>query len=166
MSFNEINIKDIPESAIELFGKRWALIGAGNEENHNIMTASWGTLGRLWNKDVAVVFVRPQRHTFGIIEQEDFFTINFLDEEYRNALKLCGEKSGKDIDKFKASDLTPYYLESTTAVEESRYSIVCKKISKSKMNPCDFLDDAIEGFYPNEDYHYIFIGEIIKVLEK
>lgn len=166
MSFKEINIKDIPECPTELFGKRWALLGAGNEENHNIMTASWGTLGRLWNKDVAVIFVRPQRHTFELIEQEDFFTINFLDEDYRTALKLCGEKSGKDIDKFKASELTPYYVENTTAVEQSKYSIVCKKISKSKMDPSGFLDETIKGFYKDLDYHFVFVGEIIKVLEK
>ncbi len=166
MSFKEINIKDISESATELFGKRWALIGAGDENSSNIMTASWGTLGRLWNKDVAIIFVRPQRHTFGLIDKDELFTINFLDEQYRDALKICGEKSGKDYDKFELAKLNPYYVEGTTAVDESRYSIVCKKIAKTEMSPADFLDQAIEGFYPNKDYHYIFIGEIIKVLEK
>ena len=166
MSFKDINIRDINESSPELFGDRWALIGAGDEKNHNIMTVSWGTLGRLWNKDVATVFIRPQRHTFDLIDNEDFFTINFLDEKYRESLNICGARSGADCDKFELAKLTPHYTDGTTAVEQSSYFIVCKKIAKTEMKPEDFLDESISKFYKDNDFHSVFIGEIIKVCKK
>jgi len=166
MSFKDIDIKDITESAPEMFGDGWALIGAGDEGNHNIMTVSWGMLGRLWNKDVATVFIRPQRHTFDLVNSEDFFTINFFDEKYRGALNVCGEASGVDCDKFELAKLTPYYVDGTTAVEQSKYFLVCKKIAKTEMKPEDFLDESINKFYPDNDYHTVFVGEIIKVLKK
>ena len=37
------------ENAFELIGKEWMLITAGNKEHCNMMTASWGGIGWLWN---------------------------------------------------------------------------------------------------------------------
>jgi flavin reductase (DIM6/NTAB) family NADH-FMN oxidoreductase RutF len=46
-----------------------ALLTAINEKGEiNTMTVSWGGAGILWGKQVAFVFVRPQRHTFSFTE--------------------------------------------------------------------------------------------------
>lgn len=34
----------------------------------NVMTASWGCVGWLWNKPVAVIFVRPERFTHDLLK--------------------------------------------------------------------------------------------------
>ncbi len=43
----------------EQFDKKWALLTAGSENDFNTMTISWGSLGTLWNKSVATVYVSP-----------------------------------------------------------------------------------------------------------
>ena len=95
------------EDALNLIGKQWMLVTAGTSEKFNTMTASWGGLGWLWNKPVAFVFIRPERYTHGFIEASDCMTLSFYGEEYREALKICGTKSGRDIDKVAATGLTP-----------------------------------------------------------
>lgn len=167
MSFKEIEMKDLKIAPCELFGTNWALIGAGNKDNKNIMTASWGMVGKLWHKDVAVAFIRPQRHTYKIVEDSDYFTLSFLPEEYREALKICGATSGRDYDKFDHANLTPYYVDETTAVDESEIVFVCKKIAITDFDPKDFLDEEVDAkFYPDKDYHRAYVGEIVKVLVK
>ena len=71
----EINIRQIKESAVKLIADDWALVTAGNEEKWNTMTVSWGTIGELWGKDVAIIFIRPQRYTKEFLEQEDCFSM-------------------------------------------------------------------------------------------
>lgn len=165
MSFKEIEMKDLSVAPCELFGTKWALIGAGDEKENNIMTASWGMLGKLWHKDVAVAFIRPQRHTYKIVEKCDYFTLSFLPEKYRDALKLCGSTSGRDGDKFESAKLTPHYVEGTTAVEESDLVLVCKKIAITDFDPAGFIDENVdENIYPDKDYHRAYVGEIVKVL--
>ena len=105
----EINIREIRKSAVELISDGWGLVTAGTEEKFNTMTVSWGALGEIWGKDAAFVFIRPQRYTFEFIEKEEVFTLAFFSEEYKDALKICGSKSGRDIDKIAATGLTPVH---------------------------------------------------------
>ena len=70
------------------------LITAGEMNSFNTMTASWGSLGELWNKKVCFCFVRPVRYTYQFTENNDTFTLSFFEEKYRKVLNLCGTKSG------------------------------------------------------------------------
>lgn len=47
------------------------------------MTVSWGGLGELWGKDVAFIFIRPQRYTYEFIERENYFTMSFFGGEQK-----------------------------------------------------------------------------------
>ena len=98
----KINVKELNDNVFETIGKEWMLVCAGNKEKFNMMTASWGCLGWLWNKPVAVVFIRPERFTHGIIEENEFMTLSFLgnSEEARKIYNFCGSKSGRDLDIF------------------------------------------------------------------
>ena len=120
------------EDALNLIGKQWMLVTAGTSEKFNTMTASWGGLGWLWNKPVAFVFIRPERYTHGFIESSDRMTLSFYGEEYREALKICGTKSGRDIDKVAATELTPMELESgSMTFGEARLTLDCRKLFKT-----------------------------------
>lgn len=162
----EINVRDIKENPVSLINDSWGLLTAGDENGWNTMTVSWGAIGELWNKDVAIAFVRPQRYTKEFIDGSDYFTLCFFDEEYRKALQLCGTKSGRDIDKAQATGLTPLFQCGTTAFEQAKLILVCRKIACQDMNPQGFIDKSIENNYKNGDYHTTYVGEIVKVLEK
>ena len=110
-AFKEINPKEIVESPFKLIGDDWALVTAGDREKFNTMTISWGGVGIMWGKPVVFTFIRPQRYTFAFMENGDRYTMSFFDEKYRDALKFCGSKSGKDYDKVKETGLTPAFTE-------------------------------------------------------
>ena len=53
------------------------------------MTASWGGLGIMWGKNIATVYIRPQRYTKEFVDANDLFTVSFLPESQRKALNRC-----------------------------------------------------------------------------
>ena len=55
-------------NVFDLIGNRWMLVTAGNSEMGNTMTASWGSMGVLWNLPCAFIFIRPQRYTKTFID--------------------------------------------------------------------------------------------------
>ena len=77
MAFKEVNIKDLDENFIKLVSDEWMLVAAGNEDNYNMMTASWGYFGEMWGKDTAVTVIRPQRYTKEFIDNEEYFSLSF-----------------------------------------------------------------------------------------
>lgn len=164
--FKKIDPKQISENPIRLFADDWALITSGDETAYNTMTASWGGVGELWNKDVCFVFIRPQRYTFEFVEKNDLFTVSFYPKEPHKALSFCGSHSGRDFDKAKETGLTPLFLDGTTAFEEAKIILVCKKIACQEMDPNGFMDPTIDKNYAAKDYHKIYVGEIISCYTK
>ena len=61
--FKKVDPKELDLNVFSAIGDRWMLITAGTPECCNTMTASWGGLGILWNKPMAIAYVRPQRYT-------------------------------------------------------------------------------------------------------
>ena len=162
----EINIRDIKKSAVEMISDGWGLVTAGTEEKFNTMTVSWGGLGEIWGKDAVFIFIRPQRYTFEFIEKEEFFTLSFYGEEFRNALKICGSQSGRNTDKVANAGLTPLFVDGTVSFDQAEYTLVCRKMASQFIDPKGFEDDAIEKNYSAGDYHKVYIGEIVKVYSK
>ena len=75
-----------------------------------MMTASWGGMGFMWNKNVVFAVVRPQRFTKTLIDKEDKFSLSFYGEEYRKVLNYCGSASGKNEDKAREDPvLLPFF---------------------------------------------------------
>lgn len=168
MAFQEVAIESLQFHPFEKISKEWMLITAGDEEKSNTMTASWGGLGIMWGKNVATVYIRPQRYTKEFVDRADRLTISFLSEEYREALGVCGKVSGRDVeDKWEMAGLHPYAVDGTTAVEEAEMIFVCKKQYHQEMKPeCFDVMDNDEKWYPQKDYHVMYIVEIEKVLVK
>lgn len=165
--FKEIDPADITENAFKLIGKDWMLVTAGNGTKLNTMTASWGGMGVLWNKNVAFSFIRPQRYTLEFINQNEYYTLSFLEDGSRDTLMFCGRNSGRDVDKIKERSLTPVFDENAPYFEQAKLVLVCRKLYKQAMTPDSFINTAlIEKNYPNNDFHYTFVGEIVKVLVK
>ena len=124
------------------------------------MTVSWGNMGIMWNKNIVTVFVRPQRYTREFIERSDKFTLSFYDESMRPALRLCGSKSGRDLDKAAAAGLTPVFENGTTYFAQAKLVLECRKIYCDKIRPEGFLVPEINDSYGEKDYHFVYMGEI------
>ena len=166
-AFKEITPNEIKNNPFELIGKDWALVTAKNGDGCNTMTASWGGVGIMWNKPVAFTFIRPQRFTFGLLENEEYFTLSFYGEEYRKALTFCGTKSGRDYDKAKECGFTPVYDEKAPYFAEAKLVLVCKKLYAQDMNEESAVEkEVVLPNYNGDDYHKMYISEIVKVLKK
>lgn len=165
-TFLPLEPKSLTDNVFSLIGQDWMLITAGGPDHFNMMTASWGGLGVLWHKNVCFVFVRPSRYTYEFMEKNETFSLNFFSQEYRSVLNLCGQKSGRDIDKTKETGLTPFALEhGATGFEQSRLIIECKKLYYQDLNPDHFLDPNIIKNYLNGDFHRMYVGEILSIKE-
>ncbi|GHV08498.1 flavin reductase [Campylobacterota bacterium] len=154
---------DFEGNIVAKIAQEWALITAGTSEDYNTMTASWALMGYLWQKEVAVCFVRPQRHTRTYADKSDFFTITYFDKSDKTRVhKVCGNQSGRDIDKAELAKITPItFGGGIIGFEEAKETIVCKKIYFDDFDPKHFLDGAIGELYEG-DYHRFYIGEIVK----
>ncbi|MBR2338497.1 MAG: flavin reductase family protein [Clostridia bacterium] len=160
-----VSPQSLNDNVFSLIGKDWMLITAGTPQQCNTMTASWGGLGILWNKPIAIAYVRPQRYTYEFMEQADTFSLSVLPEDYREALQWCGTHSGREEDKFAASGLTVYDADGVPAVAEARLILVCRKLYAQDMKPELFVDPSLLSHYKANDFHRQYIGEVIQVLK-
>ncbi len=160
--YSEIKPEDLNENPFRLIGSDWMLITAGKMSSFNTMTASWGGFGVLWHKNVCYIFIRPTRFTYEFAEKGDAFTLSFFDESYRDALKICGSRSGRDTDKVSEAGLSPVETPGgSVSFNEARLIVECRKIYSQDIKPEFFLDPGIDKNYPNKDYHRMYVGEIL-----
>ena len=166
--FKQIRPEEIDQNLFTMLNDQWMLVTAGTPEHCNTMTASWGGLGVLWRRNVAKCVVRPQRYTMEFIEREGYYTLSFFGKNCREELAFCGSRSGRDVDKIKECGFTvaagagnaPYF-------EEADLVLVCRKLYWQDLDETRFTDPAIqEQCYPERDFHRMYIGEIVEVLQK
>lgn len=152
-------------------GKEWMLVTAGNEDSWNTMTASWGFAGVMWGKNMITTVIRPQRYTKEFIDENEYFTVCFFKEEYRDALTFCGTNSGRKCDKAVGTGLVPVAVnednKQTVGFEQASMIIVCKKKYVQEMKPeCFTTGEEDTRWYPDKDYHFQYIGEIVDIYVK
>lgn len=167
-NFFEITPEEFERSAFQLIGKEWMLITAPDEEKESglsAMTASWGGIGVLWNVPVATIYVRPQRHTYSLIEKCDRLSLCFTGDGYRKSLALCGSKSGKDTDKLLECGLHSETVDGVGIISESEAVMICKKLYADDLKEDKFIDRSHLSHY-NGDFHRFYILEIEKILVK
>ncbi len=161
-----INPKDLSENVFKMFDDSWCLIAAHDEKHeglpYNAMTASWGGMGVLWNKNVFFCFIRPQRYTKEFTDASDYISLSFFGEEYKKALTYCGRNSGRDGDKLAAAGLKATVSDNgIVEFEGAKVTVIGKKLFAADMKEADFIDKSlIEKNYPNEDYHTVYVCEI------
>ena len=171
----EINpTENLDKNVFDLISNSWMLITAGDSKKLNTMTASWGCFGSLWGKFITMCFIRPERYTFKFIESNDFYTLSFYNDKYRDVLKYCGTHSGRDVDKIRNTNLTAVFDEKAPYFKESSLVFICKKIYSDYMYKKNFTNEEIQSNICNAwyrdsdsaDFHKFYIGEIVKVLSR
>ncbi len=150
---------------LSVWDKVWFLLTAGDfaSGDFNTMTVSWGSLGTLWNRPIAQVFVRPTRYTYEFMEKADDFTLSAFSDSRREALLHLGTVSGRKRDKIAEAGLTPMAssIVASPSFEEASLVLECRKIYRQDLDPTQFLDPSIEAEYPEKDYHRIYLGEVL-----
>lgn len=167
MSFKEIAPEELKDNVFQLIGKDWLLVTGSADGRTNAMTASWGGMGVMWGKPVAFLVIRPQRYTKEFIDRADGLTISVFGEERRKMMSYFGSVSGRDEDKISKAGLTPVEDNGRVYFEEARMAFVCRKLYAQEMQEgCLLDDDSKAKWYPDKDYHTLYIAEIEKLLIK
>lgn len=162
----KVDPKELDLNVFSAIGDRWMLITAGTAETCNTMTASWGSLGVLWNKPTAICYIRPQRYTKQFVDEKEFFTLSFFSQDWRKQLALCGRESGRNIDKVKECGFTVRTAEcGAPYFEEAELVLVCRKRMVMPMDG-NAIPDDVKAMHYDGDYHYIYWGEIVEALKK
>ena len=167
--YDRIEATDLPDNVIDLIGKQWMLVTAGNKSSYNTMTAAWGAVGYMWSRPSTFIVIRDSRYTYQFLQREESFTLSFFTEEYRGALRICGTKSGRDADKVSEAGLTPLEIPSgLMSFKEARMIIECKKIFVQEMDYAyltqPYKEKIMEESYNNEpSKHQLFISEITSI---
>ena len=137
--------------------------------NGNPMTIGWGQFGVIWGKRTFTVYVRKSRYTHALLDNATTFTVSVpFEDTYREALALCGTKSGRDIDKMKT--LGAEFFEARYGGQNGfagcRYQIECRILSRSDLDENTIEEESLlRRYYPNGDSHTMYIGEILGVTE-
>jgi len=147
------------------FGADWALLTAGSIKAFNTMTISWGGMGTLWGKSVATVYVRPSRYTFKYMEENEYFTVSFFPDEYKDALKILGTLSGRDGDKLGKTTLTPVPAGPCVSYTQAKITLLCRKLYTQDLDPKAIPAEIMHSMYTDGAPHRIYLGEVVEILK-
>ncbi|NCB92701.1 MAG: flavin reductase family protein [Clostridia bacterium] len=113
----------------------------------NIITVAWaGTI--CTNPPMLSISIRPERHSYRMIEESREFVVNLTTEQLCMATDYCGVRSGKDVDKFKEMRLTKVDASEVEApmIGEAPVNLECKVKKIEKLGS-----------------HHMFIAEVVAV---
>ncbi len=165
--FKEIKPDELEKSPFRLIGKEWMLITAEKDNKVNTMTASWGGFGFMFDKNIVYIVIRPQRYTKEFVDNADTFSLTFFDKGFKKQLGYLGTVSGRNENKVSKANLTIQHSDSTPYFEEANIAIICKKIYAQDFKPeCFITSELATKWYPEKDYHTLYIAEIEKILIK
>lgn len=131
----------------------------------NSMVIEWGHIGRIWNRPVFVAYVRVNRFTRELLDQNPEFTVNIPIHGYeKKAFMICGTKSGRDMDKIREAGLTLVDPEvvSVPAIKDYPLTLECKVIYRQEQDAARLPDGIRRQFYSiDQGDHISYFGEIV-----
>ncbi|UCG03502.1 MAG: flavin reductase family protein [Candidatus Heimdallarchaeota archaeon] len=129
------------------------------------------------NPPMVMVGIVPTRYTYELLKETDDYSINIPTIELLEAIKICGSKSGWEVNKFEAANLTPKTAKkiSSYLIEECPVNLECKVVHKVELQGSShtwFIGEIVAA-YQQDSYdrsqailywprEYRFIGEVIK----
>ncbi len=148
-------------NAIKMGG---VFISCGTGNKINIMDTHWGTLGRMWNRDVFVLPVRQKKYSHELISKNMSFVVNVPTTEMTTELIRCSNMSGHDTDKFKefGFNAVPAKLVKSVGIEECAIQLECKVVYVAEMHKSKLNPTIAQDMYIDREYHTLFFGEIVR----
>ena len=169
MKLHPVDLTMLTPEIFRVFEEQPPLLTAGDKTACNTMTIGWCQLGTLWHLPVCTVYVRPERYTYQFMEQQDYFTVSVLPAEAKETVRVCGTKSGRDMDKIKECGLTLCYgAGDAPYFEEAELVLVCKKIFVQDMTPDCVVDgkEILHYYNENNGWHRIYTGQVVEAYIK
>jgi flavin reductase (DIM6/NTAB) family NADH-FMN oxidoreductase RutF len=125
----------------------WVIGSYDKAGKPNVMTASWAAIC-CSQPPMITVSLRKATYTYGNIMESKAFTVNIPSEAQASAAAYFGSVSGRDVDKFAASGLTPVKSDLVNApyVKEFPLVLECRLVKTDSLG-----------------LHTMFIGEIVDV---
>ena len=120
---------------------------ADREGNSNIFTVAWaGTI--CTNPPMLSISVRPERHSYHMMKETGEFVVNLTTESMAWATDYCGVRSGRDVDKWKETGLTPEKANVVNGpvIKESPVNIECRVVKVEELGS-----------------HHMFIADVVAV---
>jgi flavin reductase (DIM6/NTAB) family NADH-FMN oxidoreductase RutF len=138
------------------------LVSSGKDIKPNVMTIGCGFLGTMWSMPIFIVAVRHSRYTFKLMEESPSWTVCLPAKGMEGVLEFCGEKSGRDADKFKEMKLTAKNGVAVKAphIDECPVHFECETIFKTDMLPGQLKEDIEGKIYKSKDMHMIYFGQL------
>ena len=137
---NNLSISPLPEPVV-------LVTAQAADQKPNIITIAWTGLFSI-NPPTLYIAIQPARHTNSIIKESREFVINIPSANLAKIADYIGITSGRKVDKFEATGLTPVPADVVKAplIQECLINIECK------------VKEIL-----NYGTHDIFIGEIVAV---
>ena len=148
--------------------KKGILMTTKNGDFVNSMVIGWGHIGIEWGRPIFVAYVRESRYTKDMVEQHGEFTVNIpLGEVDPQIIKICGTKSGRDMDKFKELGLEtePGMTVSVPGIRQLPLTLECKVLYQQDQESSAIDSACLQRYYTpgtrnGTDFHTVYIGEI------
>ncbi len=153
--------RNILLNAVKLGG---VFVTSGTLERANVMCTHWGTIGRMWNRDVFILPVRRKKLTNELIQKNMSFVLNVPLTDMTKLIQKCDTLSGDGIDKVSELGLTlsPSKLIKAPGIAECGMHFECKVIYTVEMGAGKLDPIIARDMYIGREFHTIFIGEILR----
>ena len=119
--------------------------GGNKKWKQNLITIAWA--GSICSDPPMLsISIRPERHSYEIIKDTREFVVNVTTEKHAKAVDWCGMVSGRDVNKFERTKLTPMEAlrVNCPVVLECPINIECKVQKIIKLGTHDmFLAEVI-----------------------
>lgn len=133
---------------VELSKAKWlvepgcvVLVTSGTMENANVMTFSWQTPVNTADPCLILLAISHIRYSYELIKQNHELVINVPGEELLEQTHFVGSVTGRNIDKFKESGLTPIpaKMVEPPLIKECAGHLECRVVETFKMQTHDLL---------------------------
>lgn len=138
------------------------LVSVDRSGRPNIVTLGWNmpTSGK---PPMIAVSISPKRYSHKLIRETGEFVVAFPSEGMEDALIFCGTRSGRTVDKFKATGLTPVKAKyvKPPLIAEATVNMECKLAASLETGDHTiFIGEILTAYVSEEDKPVLFnMGE-------
>jgi flavin reductase (DIM6/NTAB) family NADH-FMN oxidoreductase RutF len=118
----------------------------------NIITLAW--VGVVCSDPPMIgIAIRPGRYSYALIERRGEFVVNIPTKDLLNQTEYCGVISGRDVDKFSKSGLTPQPSSKVAPplIRECPVNLECKVRKKIRLGSHDLFIGEVVSLHVEED---------------
>ena len=153
------------EEVFDNFYKGGSFLTVGDKNKANTMNISWGTVGFMWTKPVFMIMVRESRYSNEFLGLGKEFTVSIpFNGNKKEALRICGTKSGRDTDKEKEANIKyiPSKIVETPIIEGCEKYYECRVLLKQELDLDNMNKKIVDSVYgEGETKHILYFGEIL-----